>query len=110
MSKANSLRSLNSLASRKTCRYFVLLPKSPKLNAHVERSHRTHNEEFCQVQAESDQLPSSAGNFSVGSEPTTACAPPIRGLPDPLGIHYSVETESKKGKVSLIYWTSTQQC
>ena len=36
---------------------FVLPPKSPKLNAHVERSHRTHNEEFYQVQAESDQVP-----------------------------------------------------
>src|SRR5713101_6387338 len=36
---------------------FVLPPKSPKLNAHVERSQRTHNEEFYQVQAESDQLP-----------------------------------------------------
>jgi len=31
--------------------------KSPKLNAHVERSHRTHNEEFYEVQADSDQLP-----------------------------------------------------
>ena len=36
---------------------FVLPPKSPKLNAHVERSHRTHNEEFYQVQADSDQVP-----------------------------------------------------
>jgi transposase InsO family protein len=36
---------------------FVLPPKSPKLNAHVERSHRTHHEEFYQVQADSDQLP-----------------------------------------------------
>jgi transposase InsO family protein len=36
---------------------FVLPPKSPKLNAPVERSHRTHNEEFYQVQAESDQVP-----------------------------------------------------
>ncbi len=36
---------------------FVLPPQSPKLNAHVERSHRTHNEEFYQVQAESDQVP-----------------------------------------------------
>jgi putative transposase len=36
---------------------FVLPPKSPKLNGHVERSHRTHNEEFYEVQAESDQLP-----------------------------------------------------
>ncbi|MGH9743080.1 MAG: integrase core domain-containing protein, partial [Candidatus Acidiferrum sp.] len=36
---------------------FVLPPKSPKLNAHVERSHRTHNEEFYEVYAESDQVP-----------------------------------------------------
>ena len=36
---------------------FVLPPKSPKLNAHVERSHRTHNEEFYQVHAASDQVP-----------------------------------------------------
>lgn len=36
---------------------FVLPPKSPKLNAHVERSHRTHNEEFYEVHAESDQVP-----------------------------------------------------
>jgi transposase InsO family protein len=35
----------------------VLPPKSPKLNAHVERSHRTHNEEFYQVHADSDQPP-----------------------------------------------------
>jgi putative transposase len=36
---------------------FVLPPKSPKLNAHVERSHRTHNQDFYQVHAESDQVP-----------------------------------------------------
>ena len=36
---------------------FVLPPKSPKLNGHVERSHRTHNEEFYEVQAQSDQVP-----------------------------------------------------
>jgi transposase InsO family protein len=36
---------------------FVLPPKSPKLNAHVERSHRTHHEEFYQVSADSDHLP-----------------------------------------------------
>jgi len=34
---------------------FVLPPKSPKLNAHVERSHRTHHEEFYQVHADSHQ-------------------------------------------------------
>ena len=35
---------------------FVLPPKSPKLNAHVERSHRTHNEEFYQVHADSVEV------------------------------------------------------
>jgi putative transposase len=28
---------------------FVLPPRSPKLNGHVERAHRTHNEEFYEV-------------------------------------------------------------
>ena len=28
---------------------FVLPPRSPKLNGHIERAHRTHNEEFCEV-------------------------------------------------------------
>jgi transposase InsO family protein len=36
---------------------FVLPPKSPKLNGHVERSHRTHHEEFYQVHADSDKPP-----------------------------------------------------
>jgi len=36
---------------------FVLPPKSPKLNGHVERSNRTHNEEFYEVHADSDQPP-----------------------------------------------------
>lgn len=40
---------------RKQLPLFVLPPKSPKLNAHVERSHRTHHEEFYQVHADSDQ-------------------------------------------------------
>jgi putative transposase len=31
---------------------FVLPPRSPKLNGHVERAHRTHNEEFYEVTAD----------------------------------------------------------
>jgi transposase InsO family protein len=30
-------------------RLFVLPPRSPKLNGHVERAHRTHTEEFYEV-------------------------------------------------------------
>jgi len=57
MAEANSPPSSRKPASKKRLPLFVLPPKSPKLNAHVERSHRTHNEEFYEVQADSDQLP-----------------------------------------------------
>jgi len=58
---------------------FVLPPKSPKLNAHVERSHRTHNEEFYQVHAESDQVP--ALNFQLRRwEKTYNCIRPHQSL------------------------------
>jgi transposase InsO family protein len=36
---------------------FVLPPRSPKLNGHVERAHRTHNEEFYEVTPERWSLP-----------------------------------------------------
>ena len=36
---------------------FVLPPRSPKLNGHVERAHRTHNEEFYEVTPECWNLP-----------------------------------------------------
>jgi transposase InsO family protein len=36
---------------------FVLPPRSPKLNGHVERAHRTHNEEFYQVIPDRWNLP-----------------------------------------------------
>lgn len=58
---------------------FVLPPKSPKLNAHVERSHRTHNEEFYQVHAPSDQLPML--NFQLRHwEKTYNCIRPHQSL------------------------------
>jgi len=37
-------------------RLFVLPPRSPKLNGHVERAHRTHTEEFYQVTDSSFEL------------------------------------------------------
>ena len=58
---------------------FVLPPKSPKLNAHVERAHRTHNEEFYQVHAESDQP--EALNFQLLHwEKTYNCIRPHQSL------------------------------
>ncbi len=35
---------------RRGVRLFVLPPHSPKLNGHVERAHRTHTEEFYEVE------------------------------------------------------------
>ena len=56
-----------------------------------ERSRRTHHEEFYQVHADPDQPPA-----------------PIACLPHPTGIRHSLEKESHKGQVSLIYGTSAR--
>lgn len=58
-------------------RPFVLPPRSPKLNGHMERSHRTHNEEFCEVMAASDQLPT-LNRQLLGWEHTCNCVCPIK--------------------------------
>jgi len=58
---------------------FVLPPKSPKLNAHVERSNRTHNEEFYEVHAESDQVPV-LNRQLLRWERTYNCVPPHQSL------------------------------
>ena len=34
---------------RRSIRLFVLPPRSPELNAHVERAQRTHTEEFYEI-------------------------------------------------------------
>jgi transposase InsO family protein len=83
-------------------------PKSPKLNAHVERSSRTHNEEFYEVQAESDQVPT-LNRQLLGGEKTYNCVRPHQSLAylTPLEFITQMETQPTKGKVSLIYWTST---
>ena len=41
-----ALKLSNPGGQRRKIRLFVLPPKSPKLNACVERAHRTHTEEF----------------------------------------------------------------
>jgi len=73
----------------------------------MERSHRTHNEEFCEVMAASDQLPT-LNRQLLGWEHTCNCVRP----PQVLGyltrlVREPMETIRPKSKVSLIYWTST---
>ncbi len=38
-----------AVCRRRRIRLFVLLPRSPKLNGHVEPAHRAHREEFYEV-------------------------------------------------------------
>jgi len=68
--------------------------------------HRTHNDEFYEVQADSDQL-SILANSASGANLQLHPPTPIPRLPDPTRIHTPLETQPRKGKVSLIYWTST---
>ena len=42
---------------RRGIKLFVLPPRSPKLNGHVERAHRTHTEEFYEVTDASFNIP-----------------------------------------------------
>ena len=45
------------LCKQRGIRLFLLPPRSPKLNAHVERAQRTHTEEFYEVQPVSLDIP-----------------------------------------------------
>ena len=76
---------------------FVLPPKSPKLNAHVERSHRTHNEEFYQVHAESDQVPTL--NFQLRHwEKTYNCVRPHQSLAYLTPLEFITRWKRNRGK------------
>src|SRR5258705_141547 len=79
---------------------FVLPPKSPKLNAHVERSHRTHNEEFYEVQADSDQLP--ALNQQLRRwEKTYNCVRPHKSLATPTPLEFPTRWKSNPRKAKF---------
>jgi len=42
---------------RRNIKFFVLPPRSPKLNSHVEQAHMTHTEEFHEVIESSFDMP-----------------------------------------------------
>ena len=75
----SSLRSSRKLVSNERCDCSYCSPRSPKLNGHMERSHRTHNEEFCEVMAASDQLPT-LNRQLLGREHTCNCVRPHQAL------------------------------
>ena len=73
-------------------------------------AYRTHNEEFYEVQ-ESHQLPLlKPATAALGENLQLRAPTSVFGIPHAAGIHRSWETQSQKGKVSLIYWTSTRTC
>lgn len=55
-------------------RLFVLPPRSPKLNGHVERAHRTHTEEFHEITQPIGASPPSTASCAFGSASTTPSA------------------------------------
>jgi hypothetical protein len=77
----------------------LALPKSAKLNAHLERSHRTHNEKFYEVQAEADQLPVLTRQLLGALGEKLRLHPPD----ETSGIHYPLEAHPTKGTLSPIY-------
>jgi len=48
---------------RRNIKLFVLPPRSPKLNGHVERAHRTHTEEFYELTESSFDIPELRGEL-----------------------------------------------
>src|ERR1700687_1916523 len=62
--------------------------------------------------------PSGIRSGACAEPPTTALGenlqlrapPPVAGLPHSTRIHHPLETQPTKGKVSLIYWTTTVSC
>jgi putative transposase len=74
---------------------FVLPPRSPKLNGHVERSHRTHHEEFYQVIPESWSVP--ALNHQLQAwEQTYNCVRPHQALGYRTPQQFVTEWQSKR--------------
>ena len=86
---------------------YVLPPRSPKLNAHVERAQRTHQEEFYDLLEEiPESIPVHNALLREWEESTT---PSGRTRPWAISPRMSSSHSShpdKRGKVFRIYWTS----
>ncbi len=87
---------------------YVLPPRSPKLNAHLERAQRTHQEEFYDLLEEiPSPSPSTMPCCANGKRSTT---PSGRTRPWAISPRMSSSHSShpdERGKVFRIYWTST---
>jgi putative transposase len=78
---------------------FVLPPRSPKLNGHVERAQRTHNEEFYEVTPIAGTCWSSIVNCWPGSGPNTIRPHQALGYAAPLEFlqrHYKSKPKIQK--------------
>jgi hypothetical protein len=87
---------------------FVLPPRSPKLNGHVERAHRTHNEEFYEVTPQRWNLLEVNRQLLAWERTSNTIRPhQALGYATPLE---SPQIQFQNRKVSLIMWTSTDSC
>jgi transposase-like protein len=77
---------------------FVLPPKSPKLNGHVERSHRTTTRSFMKCTRTPTNFPCSTANSAAGKTSTTACGLTSPRLPHSARLPPSIQTKTRKGK------------
>ena len=93
---------------RRGIRLFVLPPRSPKLNGHVERAQRTHTEEFYEVTDTSFELPElNQALFEWEKVYNTIRPHQALGYLTPLEFLEQYQQEKGREDVSLIIWTST---
>jgi len=81
-------------------------PKSPKLNAHVDGP--THPQRgVYEVQGRIRPGARAQRNYWAGRKPQLRAPASIVSLPHAPRVRHPMEAQPTKGKVSLIYWTST---
>ena len=90
---------------------FVLPPRSPKLNGHVERAQRTHTEEFYEVTHTSFEILELNQALLKWQEVYNTIRPhQALGYLTPKEFLERYQQNRRKEKVSLIMSTSTTNC
>jgi len=97
----SSPRNSRRLACKKELPLFVAPPKSPKLNAHVERSNRTHNEEFYEVRPNPIKPRAEPPVAPLGENLQLRAPASVVGYLTPLEFITQWKRNLRKAKVSL---------
>ena len=86
---------------------FVLPPRSPKLNGHVERATAPTTRNFTKSRRTAGRCPNSIANCGLGRTPTTRFVRIKRSVMPRQWSSSSAGDLTKESRVSLIMWTST---